>query len=178
MNRMVILAGLVLLSVHSVPAQTPSRLPTKAVAAVNPEDVSSAEMNIRAYIELLRTDVKKSKSQIMGDVMLLDADQAAKFWPAYQKFQAELSVLGDRVVALVRDYADHYDSMTDDVADKLANEILGIERQRNQLKKKYYDRMKDELGAITATRFLQVENQLERLVDLQIAAQLPIVSQQ
>jgi hypothetical protein len=28
-----------------------------------------------------------------------------------------------------------------------------------------------------AARFLQVENQLERLIDLQIAAELPVISQ-
>lgn len=43
-------------------------------------------------------------------------------------------------------------------------------RERNVqcLKKKYYDREKEGLGAITAIRFLHVENELERLVDLQI----------
>ena len=34
--------------------------------------------------------------------------------------------------------------------------------------------MKQALGAITAARFVQVENQLLEIIDLQIAANLPI----
>jgi hypothetical protein len=113
----------------------------------------------------------------MGEVMQLDTDQGTKFWPIYKEFEAELSRLGDRVVALVKSYAENYDDMTDAMADKLGEGVLNIEQQRNELKRKFHARIKSSLGSITATRFLQVENQLERLVDLQIASQLPVISQ-
>jgi len=153
----------------------PTSKPVKATGLGKADAASNEEMNIRAYIELLRTDVKKSKAQVMGEVMQLDADQSAKFWPIYKDFEAQMAGLGDQVVAVIKKYADNYDQMTDQVADQLANSVLSIEQQRNDLKKKYYDRMKTELGAMTATRFLQVENQLERLIDLQVAAELPVV---
>jgi hypothetical protein len=84
-------------------------------------------------------------------------------------------VLGNQIVALIKEYSDNFDAINDSVADRLAGQVLSIEQQRNTLKKKYYDRVKEGLGAVTAMRFLQVENQLERLVDLQIAAQLPVI---
>ena len=67
-----------------LPGQSPA-VPAKPVAsaAVSTAPESSHEMNIRAYIELLRTDVKKGKAQIMGAVMQLDADQAADFLAEY-----------------------------------------------------------------------------------------------
>jgi len=153
-------------------AQTPSKVGSDADKSIAE---SSEELNIRAYIELLRTDVKSSKATIMGEVMQLDTDQANKFWPIFKAFEAEYSLLGDKVVSVVRNYADNYDKITNDVADQLAGQVLTIEQQRNGLKKKYYERVKQSLGAVTAMRFLQVENQLERVVDLQIAAQLPVV---
>ena len=52
-------------------------------------------MNTRAYIELLRSDVKKTKTQIMGQIMQLDADDSAKFWPIYKSFETELTGIGD-----------------------------------------------------------------------------------
>jgi hypothetical protein len=157
-------------------AQTPAKVAAKPAGLGRVEAVSNEEMNIRAYIELLRTDVKKSKSQIMGEVMQLDAGEATKFWPIYKDFETEYSTLGDQIVTLLRNYAEHYDKMTDSAADQLAKQILSIEDQRNELKKKYYERIKSGLDSITAARFLQVENQLERLVDLQMAAQLPVIS--
>jgi hypothetical protein len=55
--------------------------------------------------------------------------------------------------------------------------LLTIEQQWTDLKRKYYRRVKDALDALIAARFLQVENQLERLIDLQIAAELPVTKE-
>jgi hypothetical protein len=173
----ILLAAICLILAGAVEAQTSAALKPKPAGLGRREAATNEETNIRAYIELLRTDVRKSKSQIVGEVMRLDSDESARFWPVYKNFETELSALGDQVVALVTKYAEHYDNMTDGVADELANQLLDIERQRNALKKKYYGLVKTALGATTAARFLQVENQLERLVDLQIASQLPVVSQ-
>ncbi len=63
--------------------------------------------------------------------------------------------------------------MTNDAADHLALKVLDIEKQRTALKYKYYDRLKSVVGPMTATRFLMLENQIERVVDLQIASELP-----
>jgi hypothetical protein len=157
-----------------LPPQTAKSKP-KSAGQDKAEAVSNEETNIRAYMELLRTDVRKQKSEIVALVMAFDADQAAKFWPIYKEFEKDYTVLGDRIVALIRDYAEHFAALTGDQADQLANQILSIEQERNTLKKKYYDRVKEGVGAVTALRFLQVENQLERVIDLQISSQLPVI---
>jgi hypothetical protein len=163
------------LSCGGMAAQTPVN---KAAKSAGAGDLSTEERNIRAYIELLRVDLRKSKSQVMSEVMRLDTDDSQKFWPIYKEFETELSGIGDQIVALLNKYTGNYNRLTDPVADQLANEYLSIEQQRNALKKKYYGRMKSSLGAITAMRFLQVENQLERLLDLQLSAQLPVASEE
>jgi len=166
MNRLFppLLGGLLLTTV--LPGQTQPAGDIKA---------DSHDLNIRAYVELLRSDVQKSKAQVMGTVMGLDADDAAKFWPVYKEFQSELAGIGDKVGALIKTYASHYEDMKPEVADGLATKLLDLERQRNELKKKYYQRFKTATDPITAMRFLQVENQLERLIDLQIASELPVI---
>jgi hypothetical protein len=52
--------------------------------------------------------------------------------------------------------------------------MLDLEGRRNALKEKYYAKLKTALPARTAARALQVENQIKLLVDLQIAASLPV----
>lgn len=164
-----------LLAAVMLPAETPAKSPPKRASQSKAETVSNQETNIRAYIELLRTDLRKQKSEIVALVMSFDAGQAAKFWPIYKEFEKEYAALGDRIGSVVKDYSEHFAALTDGKADQLANQVLDIEQERNTLKKKYYDRVKEALGAVTAIRFLHVENQLERLVDLQIASQLPVV---
>ena len=39
------------------------------------------QKNLQEYIELLRSNVRQQKDEIMGAVMALNVDQAAKFWP-------------------------------------------------------------------------------------------------
>jgi hypothetical protein len=178
MRTLLFSAASALLMVAQLPGQTPAKASVASAERSEPKASSNRELNTRAYIELLRTDIKKEKSQVMGQIMQLDADQSAKFWPIYKSFETELTGIGDEILNLVQTYISNYYQMTDDTADQLALKLLDIEQKRNQLKKKYYLRVKEGLDAVTAARFLQVENQLERLVDLQIAADLPVMKEQ
>jgi len=175
MKAIAIAVAWTLLLAASTFAQTPAKPGKSAAGLGKASSADNADQNIRAYIELLRSDVKTSKSQIMGEVMQLNTDQATKFWPIYKDFETQYSHLGDQIVAVVTKYSQEWDNMTDAIADQLGQQVLSIEKQRNTLKQEYYDRVKQGLGGIVAMRFLQVENQLERIVDLQIAASLPIV---
>ena len=145
-----------------------------ALAAQTPKP-DSHELNLKAYVDLLRSDIKSEKAQVMATVMQLDADDAAKFWPVYKDFETELSKIGDQVLGAIKSYVANYENMKPEVADGLASKVLDLERQRNDLKKKYYAKVKTATDAITAMRFLQVENQLERLLDLQVASELPVI---
>ena len=87
---------------------------------------------------------------------------------------ADLAKINDDRFKLIRDYAGSYDNITDPIADRLALGALDLESRRHELKVRYYNRFKSVLSPKTAARFLQVENQILLLLDLQIAASLPI----
>lgn len=173
----VFVIGVLLAATLSLVGQTPEKGKTTAKpgAVQKPSVLSNEEMNLRAYMELLRTDVRKQKTSVIGQVMQFDTDEAAKFWPIYSEYDAELMRISDDKLAMIKKYADNYENMTDSVADELIRGALQVEQQRHDLKVKYYGRMKEALGGITAARFLQVENQLLMLIDLQIASSLPVV---
>jgi flagellar biosynthesis chaperone FliJ len=133
--------------------------------------------NIQEYIELLRSNVRQQKDEIMGAMMGLDVDQSAKFWPIYSEYDAELTKLNNLRVENIRDYARSYDQMTDAKADELVQNAFNYRKQRSELLVKYYGRVKDSLGAVEAARFLQIEDQLLAIIDLQISSVLPIVGQ-
>jgi hypothetical protein len=131
--------------------------------------------NIQAYVDLMRADVRDQKAEIMGSMMELNIDDAAKFWPIYSEYDAELTKVNNLRVQNITDYAENYSQMTDEKADQLVQSALDYQKQRGELLAKYYGRMKDALGAITAARFLMIEHQLLLIIDLQIASSLPIV---
>jgi hypothetical protein len=133
------------------------------------------EANVKAYVELLRKDLKKDKVSILTEMMELSPDEAAKFWPLYNTYDKELTKLGDERVAFIRMYAENYASLSDEKVTQIANGLLDLEIRRIQLRKQYFQTMSNTLSTKLAARFVQIESQIEKLVDLQIASSLPIV---
>jgi len=175
-NRAVWVMLLALLAFVPVARSQDATQPKKvAKPATTSPAATNQKTNIQAYVQLLRSNVRQQKAEIMGSVMMLSAADAAKFWPIYTEYDAELSKLNDQRIANIHEYALSYAQMTDAKADELVQNALSYQKQRGELLAKYYDRVKQELGAITAARFIQVEHQLLSLIDLQIASELPIV---
>ena len=134
------------------------------------------EANLRAYVELLRSDLRAQKVAVITEVMEFTEAEDAKFWPVYREYETELAKINDDRMALIKEYAVTYDALTDATADRLALRALDLEARRQTLTKTYYERFKSVLSPKTAARFLQVEHQILLLLDLQIAASLPIAS--
>jgi uncharacterized membrane protein len=151
-------------------------VPMLVASAAFTQDSSTSddrELNLRAYTELLRADVKAKRVAIITEIMQFSDADAATFWPLFRDYDHELSKIGDTRVQLISDYIKNYDDMSNEKADELATTAFALEAQRAQLKKKYFDVMKNALSAKTAARFFQVENQMQQVVDLQISANLP-----
>lgn len=133
------------------------------------------QKNLEAYIEVLRSDVRQQKAEMMGAMMLLSAQDAAKFWPIYGEYDAQLAKLNDQQVENIREYGRTYNDMTDERADELIQKAMTYQKEREELLTSTYEKVKHALGAITAARFIQIERQLLSLIDLQIDSSLPIV---
>lgn len=166
-----ILAGVMTPPSH-VQAKT-QEAESKATAASQ----SDSQENTKAYIELLRRDVRQEKAEIMGSVMLLSAQDAAKFWPIYGEYDSQLAKLNDQRIENIKEYAGSYNQMTDAKADELIHESLAYQKQRAELLVQTYGKVKEALGGVTAARFAMIEHQLLLIIDLEIDSSLPVVGQ-
>jgi hypothetical protein len=178
-NKPVVLLLMLMLLVF-IPAavgQDNSQAPKPEKQTSGSVTTETQEKNVQEYVELLRENVRQEKAELMGATMQLSADDAAKFWPIYAEYNAELTKVNDLRVANIEEYASTYNQMTDEKADELIKNAMQYQKLRSELLAKYYGRVKDSLGAITAARFAQVENQLLMIIDLQIASSLPLVGQ-
>jgi len=155
---------------------TPKTPATKSQPAQSSASATQKK-NVQAYIDLMRSNVRDQKAEIMGSVMELNAADSAKFWPIYSEYDAELSKVNDLRIANIKEYAANYSQMTDTKADELIQNAMNFRKQRSELLAKYYGQVKEALGAVTAARFAQIEDQLLLIIDLQIASSLPIVGE-
>ena len=168
---------LVLATLALVPAAQAqeSTQPTQTAVKDDTPSNSDAQKNIQEYIELMRSDVRQRKAETLATLMQLSAADAAKFWPIYAEYNAEMTKLNDLRVANIQEYARTYDRMTNERANELVQKALAYRKQRPELVAKYYERVKQALDATTAARFFQIEDQLLLIIDLQIDSSLPIV---
>ena len=161
--------------VTATSAQTTKTPQARSAQAATPPSADPRDVNMRAYVELLRSDIRSQKVAILTEMMAFTEAEDAAFWPVYREYDVELSKINDDRLRLIADYAKNYDKLTDESADRIARGALDLEGRRHALKLKYYDRVKTALSAKQAARFLQIENQLLMLIDLQIASALPVV---
>jgi len=157
-----------------IPALVVASLATSASAQTSKPPETSRDTNIRAYVELLRADVRAQKVAILSQLMDLSETEDVAFWPIYRDYAVELAKINDERIALIDEYGKQYDDLTDDTADRLARRSFDLQDRRQALLEKCYERMKAALSPKVAVRFLQVEHQLLTIMDLQISAALPV----
>ncbi len=144
------------------------------LSAQAPTASADEALNLSAYAELLRSDVRVQKVAILTEVMGFTQAEDAAFWPIYRDYEADVARIGDERLANVLKYAAAFDTLTDETAGQLAAKAIDLEAQRSAALARCYEKVKTALSARTALRFLQVEHQLQLLIDLQIAASLPV----
>jgi hypothetical protein len=176
-SRTLLTALFILAAVMSRPCSAQTSAGKTAPPTPNAEAISDAEKNIQTYINLIRENVRQDKAEIMGAIMVLSAADAAKFWPIYSEYDAQLTRLNNQRVENIKQYARDYEQMTDEEADQLVQKSMTYQKERAALFAQTYEKVKQALGAITAARFAQVEHQLLLIIDLQIASSLPVVGQ-
>jgi len=143
--------------------------------ALGATPVIAAADSIESEIELLRTDIKAGKVDIVKRAIDVQGAKADAFWPVYRQYQLDLDKIGDKRLALIKDYAANYKSMTDEKAHTLTTQALDLQAARTELLKKYYKSFEKVLGATDAARLVQVEHLVNSLLDIQVAASIPLI---
>ncbi len=126
-------------------------------------------------IAMIQSDVRAQAQQIMTYAMQLSDADAANFWPIYRRYELERADWGDLRIALIRRFAEQYETMTDDVAEELAEEMFDLLDDRIDLYKSFFGKFSDAVSPTVGARFVQVERQLNMIMDLQITQEMPLI---
>jgi hypothetical protein len=148
--------------------------PALALAADKPV-VNEKFSDLEPAIQMLRSDVGKDRREIVKANMLLTPSEAARFWPIYDQYRADMTKLGDRRVKLITDYAANRNSMSEEEANRLLKEALDIDKERTELKESYVKKFNKELSARTTARFFHIDQKLDAALEASLAARIPLV---
>lgn len=155
--------GTSLLLIHSVAFAQKSEPPT------------SGSKGIEQDVQLLRSDIRSAKKQIIAENMKLTDAQAEKFWPVYDAYTQETTKLGDATYALVKEYAQDYENMTDAQADGLVEKMATLDVQTATLRQEWIPKFRKVLTGKQTALFFQLDRRINLLLDLQFAANIPLV---
>ena len=137
--------------------------------------VSAALAGRDAYLELLKSDVRAEKIAIVTEVMEFTKAEAARFWPTYREYDRQLQMIVDDRIKMIKQFAAHYGTFDDRKAKKIAEKAFWLESRRTNLKRKFFPRFSKAVGARRAAQFFQLERQINLLIELQIAAERPLL---
>ncbi len=126
-------------------------------------------------IKLIRQDVQAIKDDVIRNTMQFTETEAAAFAPVYKQYAEEQHAIADKRLALIMDYAKHYDTMTDAQANSLTQRMLQIEDDTQTLRKTYLPKFETALGAKRAAKFYQVDNRLSMIINIQLASEIPLI---
>jgi hypothetical protein len=155
-------------------------LPVATVLAQSDEPAPAPEPmpdlgNLRAFVELARSDIRTQKSVIIAENLPLTEAEAVEFWPLQREYEGQLGRLLDERYAGIVQFAREYGTMTDAQATTLATKAFDLEEKRTALKRKYFKKFSKVVPAVKAARFFQIENQLNMALDLRVAGCLPLI---
>ena len=126
-------------------------------------------------VDLLRKDIRSQKKQIIAANLQLTDQEAVKFWPLYDQYTAELVKINDAKYDAIKQYVTSYDTLTDDQAMALTRKLLGVDEQVAQLRLKYVPLVGKVISGKKTALFFQLDRRLVMLIDLQLAAQIPMI---
>jgi hypothetical protein len=126
-------------------------------------------------IDLLRKDIRSQKRQMIAANLKLTDKEAEQFWPIYDQYTAELVKINDNKYASIKEFAQNYDTLTDDQAANLTKQLLAVDQSVAQLRIKYIPIFRKVLSGKKTALFFQLDHRLVMLIDLQLASQIPLV---
>ena len=128
-----------------------------------------------ADIQLMRSDVQAAKNQIIAHTMQFTDSESTAFWPVYRDYSRDQQAIGDERVQLIKDYAQHYDTIDDAKAKTMTQRLLSIEVRLANLRQEYWAKFEKVLGARRAAKFFQVDGRLGLIVNLQLTSEIPLM---
>jgi len=126
-------------------------------------------------IQLLKSNIRSQKKQIVAANMDLTDAEAEKFWPVYNRYADDVAKIYYTKIALFREYLESYDSMSGEQAESYLRRRAAVEEDIMQVRLKYLPEFRKVLTGRETALFYQIDWRLDLMINLQLA-QAPMVN--
>lgn len=134
-------------------------------------------VEVEKDLNLVRRDLRSEKKQLIALNLTLTDEEATKFWPLYDQYADEMRKHNDEFYAVIKDYAANQKTLTDAQALSMIKRWSAIQVDTAKTRQKYIDIIEKALPGRKAALFFQIDRRLYALMDLQVASQIPLITQ-
>jgi hypothetical protein len=171
-----ILAALLSLSAGLNSALASQHKGSEEKPATHAESGSKSKSGVvHDVIELTRDVVKAERKAIIAGALDMTAEESQAFWPVYREYENEISKVGDRLLAVIKDFASNYETLTDEQAKAMLQDYLMVEQDHLKVRRSYVKRFEKVLPPKKLVRFYQVENKIDAAIEFEMASEIPLV---
>lgn len=180
MNKLLatLVVGLALLVVGRAQAEEAAPAPSGTPPGAETEGYVKAPPLTDEELDLLRSDIRSMRKQLIAKNLVLTDEQGSAFWPVYEEYAAELTKVADHKADLMKRYSEQWGSMTDDQALEFAKGWLAADVELTKLRESYVGAVSKVLNGRTLATFFQLDRRITMMVDLQLSSQMPLVQKQ
>jgi Spy/CpxP family protein refolding chaperone len=139
------------------------------------QPASTHTVNVEEAMKAFRADLQASRADIIAKNVQLTAEQAAKFWPLFERYQKEQSAIIDGQLKGVQQYAEKYEKLDDATAMSLVKAHLERDGRMNALRQQWLGEFQKVLPGRLAARVIQVDRRISLAQQMEISSQIPLI---
>jgi len=137
--------------------------------------ISSLNAQSKEEIDLLQAAFGMEKKAMVAEFVQPDAATQDAFWQLYDEYETARKELGVTRVNLLKQYAENYNSMTNETADAWMSEVMKLQKSTDKLLASYYKKIKKATDPITAFKFHHIESYILSTIRSSILEDIPFV---
>ena len=134
-----------------------------------------AQSALDQQIELARQDANADRQALVKLNVPFTEEEADAFWPAWDEYRLAMNSNADRMIRLLKEYAQNYQQMTNLKADELMTDFFSIRMQNLVIRQQFARKIDAFIPTRKVMRVVQIENKLDAALQMQLAAEIPLV---
>jgi hypothetical protein len=130
--------------------------------------------NLYDDLEILRARLLADRKAVIAENLGLTEEQSTAFWPVWERYQERVNVVRRARLDLVLDFLEKRHALTDDEAIELLHRAIDVKRSFANLEERWLKEFRRVLPAPKVARYYQIENKIDALINVELAAQVPL----
>jgi len=124
-------------------------------------------------VELYQAAFGMDKKAVVAEFVKVDAAQKDAFWKLYDQYETERKELGKKRIDLLTQYADNFNKLSNEFADKWVVDVIDLGKKTDGLLTSYYGKVKKATNPVVALQFWQVESYILSVIRFSILDEIP-----